>query len=75
MLKKKPCHIFNTLDIGLDNLLTAHRVISIKCRDTINNHLPGMICVMVPSLQTIIDFSYYDEYWENIHLGVKLTPA
>ena len=22
-----------------------------------------------------MNFSYYYEYWENIHLGVKLTPA
>ena len=30
---------------------------------------------MVPTLQTIMNSSYYYEYRENIHLGVKLTPA
>ena len=30
---------------------------------------------MVPTLQTIMNSSYYYEYQENIHLGVKLTPA
>ena len=30
--------------------------------------------VMVPTLQTIMNSSYYYEYRENIHLGVKLTP-
>ena len=30
---------------------------------------------MVPTLRTIMNSSYYYEYWENIHLGVKLTPA
>ena len=31
--------------------------------------------VMVPTLWTIMISSYYYEYQENIHLGVKLTPA
>ena len=31
--------------------------------------------VMVPTLQTIMNSSYYYEYWENIHLCVKLTPV
>ena len=31
--------------------------------------------VMVPTLRTIMNSSYYYEYRENIHLGVKLTPA
>ena len=31
--------------------------------------------VMVPTLQTIMNSSYYYEYRENIHLSVKLTPA
>ena len=30
---------------------------------------------MVPTLQTIMNSSYYYEYWENIHLRVELTPA
>ncbi len=30
---------------------------------------------MVPTLRTIMNSSYYYEYWENIHLGVKLTPT
>ena len=30
---------------------------------------------MVPTLQTVMNSSYYYEYQENIHLGVKLTPA
>ena len=30
---------------------------------------------MVPTLQTIMNSSYYYEYRENIHLSVKLTPA
>ena len=30
---------------------------------------------MVPTLRTIMNSSYYYEYRENIHLGVKLTPA
>ena len=30
---------------------------------------------MVSTLWTIMNYSYYYEYWENIHLGVKLTPA
>ena len=33
------------------------------------------VCVMVPTLRTIMNSSYYYEYWENIHLGVKSTPA
>ena len=33
------------------------------------------VYVIVPTLQIIMNFSYYYEYWENIHLGVKLTPA
>ena len=37
------------------------------------NH--GLFFVMVPTLQTIMNSSYYYESWENIHLGVKLTPA
>ena len=31
--------------------------------------------IMVPTLQTIMNSSYYYEYRENIHLGVELTPA
>ena len=31
--------------------------------------------VMVPTLRTIMNSSYYYEYQENIHLGVELTPA
>ena len=31
--------------------------------------------VMVPTLWTIMSSSYYYEYQENIHLGVKLTPV
>ena len=31
--------------------------------------------VMVPTLRTILNSSYYYEYRENIHLGVELTPA
>ena len=31
--------------------------------------------VMVPTLWTIMNSSYYYEYWENIYLGVKLTLA
>ena len=31
--------------------------------------------VMVPTLRTIMNFSNYYEYCENIHLGVKLIPA
>ena len=31
--------------------------------------------VMVPTLRTIKNSSYYYEYQENIHLGVKSTPA
>ena len=30
---------------------------------------------MVPTLQTIMNSSYYYEYEENIHLSVRLTPA
>ena len=30
---------------------------------------------MVPTLRTIMNSSYYYEYQENIHLGVKLTPT
>ena len=30
---------------------------------------------MIPTLRTIMNSSYYYEYGENIHLGVKLTPA
>ena len=30
---------------------------------------------MVPTLRTIMNSSYYNEYWENIHLGVRLTTA
>ena len=30
---------------------------------------------MLPTLRIITNFSYYYEYQENIHLGVKLTPA
>ena len=30
---------------------------------------------MVPTLRTIMNSSYYYEYWENIYLGVKLTSA
>ena len=33
------------------------------------------VCVMVPTLQTIMNSSYYYEYRENSHLGVKLIPA
>ena len=31
--------------------------------------------VMVPTLRTIMNSSYYYEYQENSHLGVKLTLA
>ena len=31
--------------------------------------------VMVPTLRTIMNSSYYYEYGENIHLGIKFTPA
>ena len=31
--------------------------------------------VMVPTLRIIMNSSYYYEYWKDIHLGVKLTPA
>ena len=30
---------------------------------------------MVPTLQTIINSSYYYEYQEKIYLGVKFTPV
>ena len=30
---------------------------------------------MVPTLRTIMNSPHYYEYWENIQLGVKLTPA
>ena len=30
---------------------------------------------MVPTLQIMMNSSYYYEYWENIHLSVKLTPT
>ena len=33
------------------------------------------VIVMVPTLRTIMNSSYYYEYRENIHLSVKLTPA
>ena len=36
---------------------------------------PFLLCVMVPTLRTIMNSSYYYEYLENIHLSVKLTPA
>ena len=29
---------------------------------------------MVPTLRTIMNSSYYYEYQENIHVGVKLIP-
>ena len=31
--------------------------------------------VMVPTLRTLRNSSYYYEYWEDIHLGVELTLA
>ena len=34
-----------------------------------------VLSVMVPTLRTIMNSSYYYEYQENIHLGVKLSPA
>ena len=34
-----------------------------------------IVSVMVPTLRTIKNSSYYYEYRENIHLCVKLTPA
>ena len=39
------------------------------------NHVYTAIFVMVPTLQTITNSSYYYEYRENIHHGVELTPA
>ena len=33
------------------------------------------LIVMVPTLQTIMNSSNYYKYWENIYLGVELTPA
>ena len=40
-----------------------------------NNIYCHLLIVMVPTLWTIMNSSYYYEYRENIHLGVKLTPA
>ena len=34
-----------------------------------------IITVMVTTLRTIMNSSYYYEYQENIHLGFKLTPT
>ena len=31
--------------------------------------------VMVPTIQTIVNSSYYYEYQENIHLSVKLISS
>ena len=36
---------------------------------------PNEAIVMVHTLQTMMNSSYYYEYQENIHFGVKLTPA
>ena len=33
------------------------------------------LIVMVPTLRTIMNSFYYYEYQENIHLGIKFTPA
>ena len=38
-------------------------------------HLIIYISVMVPTLQTIMNSSYYHEYRENIHLDVKFSPT
>ena len=42
---------------------------------SISSYLKLWMFIMILTLQSIMNSSYYYEYQENIHLGVKLTPA
>ena len=39
------------------------------------HHKETYVIIMVPTQQIIMNSSYYYEYRENIHLGVKLNLA
>ena len=38
-------------------------------------HFSTKNSVIIPTLRTTMNSSYYYEYRENTHLGVQLTPA
>ena len=72
MLARHSCFYVCNYSVFMNANLVCNHFLDFQC---ISNEFTFHI-VMVPTLRTIMNSSYYYEYQENIHLGVKsLTLA